>query len=316
MHCVTTPTLPTWIKAMWRGVGVGMAACMMASAWASSGGGGLSMQFCATGKAQSTRQQDRVLQFSAAIREALQSSGEEVALIGRSGLDLSRFQVRYSHSGVLLKSDGEVPWSVRQLYYDCEQGKPRIFDQGLAGFLMSAEAPDLAFVSIVFLPKAQATVLREAALDRVRVSRLLAAQYSANAYPFSVRYQNCNQWVAELLAAAWAPLADDPQLRVHAQSWLQQSGYAPKLVQIDSHLTKFVGSMLPLVHLDDHPEDVQLGMAFQFSLPASIEDFVRLHVPGARRVEFCHTTTQLVVREGWQAMGECQAQAGDRVVPL
>ena len=34
---------------------------------------------------------------------------------------------------------------------------------------------------------------------------LLGREYSANAYPFSPRYQNCNQWVAELLATAWRP---------------------------------------------------------------------------------------------------------------
>ena len=303
------------------GLGLGLALCPLAQASslsnAGDGGPGLSFQFCAGGKPQSAQQQDRVLQFAAAIRQALQASGEDVALIGRSGMDLSRFGLRYSHAGVLLRSEGEVPWSVRQLYYDCEMGKPRLFDQGLAGFLMSAEAPDLAFVSVVLLPREQARALREAALDHARVSRLLAAAYSANAYPFSTRYQNCTQWVAELLAAAWGPLADGPQLRERAQSWLQHTGYAPQPVAIDSHLTKLVGSLLPLVHLDDHPADVQLGMAFQFSLPDSIEHFVRQRAPEARRIEFCHDDKHIVVREGWQPMGEhCTPAPGDRVLPL
>ena len=150
-------------------------------------GGGLSAQFCGNFKPQTVQQQDRVLQFAAVVRQALQDSGEQVALISRSGLDLGRFGLRYSHSGVLLAHEDDVPWSVRQLYYDCEVGKPRLFDQGLAGFLVSAETPDLAFVSIVFLPKDHAATLREAARDRARFAPLLAAQYSANAYPFSLR---------------------------------------------------------------------------------------------------------------------------------
>jgi hypothetical protein len=288
-----------------------------ASAPSSAGGPGLSAQFCAGGKPQSAQQQDRVLQFASVIRQALQGSGEEVALIGRSGMNLSRFGLRYSHAGVLLQSDGELPWSVRQLYYDCEAGKPRLFDQGLAGFLMSADTPDLAFASVLLLPREQAQALRAAAQNLPLVSRLLAATYSANAYPFSTRYQNCNQWVAELLAAAWAPLADGPQLRERAQHWLQHSGYAPQPVHIDSHLSKLVGSLLPLVHLDDHPAEVQLGMAFQVSLPDSIETWVRQHVPGARRIEFCHDAQRIVVREGWQPLGEhCAPAAGDRVLPL
>ena len=264
------------------------------------------------------QQQDRVLQFAAVVRQVLQDSGEQVALIGRSGLNLGRFGLRYSHSGVLLASEGDAPWSVRQLYYDCEMGKPRLFDQGLAGFLVSAETPDLAFVSIVFLPREQAEALRDTARDQTRFAPLLAAQYSANAYPFSVRYQNCNQWVAELLATAWRPLVDgEPakgSLRAGAQQWLRQTGYAPQPITIDSHWTKLAASFVPLIHLDDHPVEARYGMQLQTSLPTDIERWVHAQAPGARRLEFCHDTDQIIVREGWQAMGErCTAQPGDRV---
>ena len=95
------------------GLGLGLALCPLAQASslsnAGDGGPSLSFQFCAGGKPQSAQQQDRVLQFAAAIRQALQASGEDVALIGRSGMDLSRFGLRYSHAGVLLRSEGEVP---------------------------------------------------------------------------------------------------------------------------------------------------------------------------------------------------------------
>ena len=231
------------------GLGLWLALSPLAQASLSNAGDGspgLSFQFCAGSKPQSAQQQDRVLQFAAVIRQALQDSGEDVALIGRSGMDLSRFGLRYSHAGVLLQSDGEVPWSVRQLYYDCEVGKPRLFDQGLAGFLMSAESPDLAFVSVVLLPREQARALRDTALDHARASRLLAATYSANSYPFSTRYQNCNQWVAELLATAWAPLADGPQLRERAQR--QAQSQSDTQTQALGHVTQWaLGLALLLV---------------------------------------------------------------------
>ncbi|ARU06563.1 hypothetical protein CCO03_01210 [Comamonas serinivorans] len=312
------------ISAHVRHVGA-LCAAACALAWAppavasaTGQGSSLSTQFCAAGKPQTAAQQDRVLRFAATIRDTLQAGDDEVALIARSGLDLSRFGLRYSHAGVLLRgADGaEVPWSVRQLYYDCEHSRPRLFDQGLAGFLMSAEAPDRGFVSVVLLPRAQADRLRAVALDPARVSRLLASDYSANAYPFSTRYQNCNQWVAELLATAWAPLADGPQLRERAQTWLQQTGYAPTDVAIDSHLTKFVAGFMPLLHLDDHPSELQLGMRFQVSLPEAIEAYARDLAPTARRIEFCHDATRIVVREGWQAMASCKPAPGDRVIAL
>lgn len=276
---------------------------------------GLLTPFCQPSKLQSTKAQDRVLRFAGAVQQVLQASGEEVALIARSGLNLERFKLRYSHAGVMLQANGDVPWSVRQLYFDCDAGRPRLFDQGLAGFLMSADSPDLAHVSIVFLPREQADALLRAAQDKSRALRLLAATYSANAYPFSLRYQNCNQWVAELLATAWGELADGADLRQRAQHWLQAEGYRPTAVPIDSHLTKFVGGWMPLLHLDDHPADAQLGMTLEVSLPDAIEDFVQARLPQARRVELCMDAQKVVLRQGWQRLGPgCTPEAGDRVM--
>ena len=51
------------------------------------------------------------------------------------------------------------------------------------------------------------SALERAARDNRQALSLLGATYSANAYPFSLQYQNCNQWVAEMLAAAWGALA-------------------------------------------------------------------------------------------------------------
>lgn len=245
--------------------------------------------------------------------ELERTAGSEVAIISRSGLDLSRFALRYSHGGFLLAAGTDVPWSVRQLYYDCRQGYPRLYDQGLAGYLLSAEAPDLAFVSVVLLPYEAAASLRAAALDTARAARLLASTYSANAYPFSTRYQNCNQWTAELLASAWGELADGPDLRARAQAWLAANGYDPEPVDVGSYLVKIVASLMPLIHLDDHPHEVRAGLRFQFSLPQAIESFVRARFPDARRLEFCHDSRRIVVREGWEPLGShCVPAAGDR----
>lgn len=274
--------------------------------------------FCARTRKLTVREQDRVLQFAGIVRRELERSpGSEVAVIARSGLDLRRFRLRYSHGGILLQSGTAVPWSVRQLYYDCAQGHPRLYDQGLAGYLLAAEAPDLAFVSVVLVPPRKAEALRRTALDTALAARLLAANYSANAYPFSTRYQNCNQWTAELLASAWGDLPDGPRLRERAQEWLAAQGYDPLPVHVGSHLVKLVASLMPLIHVDDHPLDEQPGLAFRFSLPRDIETFVQAQAPEATRIEFCHDHDKVVIRHGWQAMGErCEPAADDRVVPL
>ena len=179
------------------------------------------------------QQQDRLLRFAAVVRPELEASGETVALVARSGLNLSRFGLRYSHAGVSLQGSGNAPWSVRQLYFACDERRPRLYDQGLAGFLFGTDDPTVGYISIVLLPGSEAAALERAALDRPRALRLLAANYSANAYPFSLRYQNCNQWVVELLATAWGALDERRDLRARAQAWLSEQGYEPPTVDVD-----------------------------------------------------------------------------------
>jgi len=50
-------------------------------------------------------------------------------------------------------------WSARQLYYVCDENRPRIYDQDLAGFVMGTDDPSLGYVSIVRLPADAAQAL-------------------------------------------------------------------------------------------------------------------------------------------------------------
>ena len=265
----------------------------------------------------SAAQQDLLLRFAALIKQELDGSGETVALIARSGLDLSRFGLRYSHAGVSLKASDNAPWSVRQLYYACDEERPRLYDQGLSGFLFGTDDPTVGYVSIVLLNGAEAAELEIVARDRARALRLLSATYSANAFPFSVRYQNCNQWVVELLATAWGSLEDKQDLRERAQHWLAQRGYDPPAIDVPSHWLMAAAPFVPLIHLDDHPQEDLYGLHLRTSVPTAIEAFVRERLPGARRIEMCHDGGKVVIRHGWQTIPEgCRPQVGDRVVDL
>jgi hypothetical protein len=294
-------------------------ALVLAVALAACAGAGhaASLRFCDRTSPMTAAQQDRLLRFAAIVKRELDASDADVALVARSGLDLHRFDVRYSHAGVSLRASGNAPWSVRQLYYACDEGRPRLYDQGLPGFVFGTDDASLGYVSIVLLPRAPGEAIARAALDAPRALRLLAGRYSANAYPFSLRYQNCNQWVAELLAAAWGALPDGDDLRERAQRWLAQEGYAPPPVDVGSHLLMLASTFIPWVHLDDHPQEDRFALRLRTSLPAAIEGFVRERVPGVRRIEVCHDERHAVIREGWEPIGEgCRAQAGDRVVAL
>lgn len=284
------------------------------------------LAYCDPPAALSARQQDRLLRFAAVVREALDASGQRLAVVARSGLDLGPFGVRYSHAGLSLLGSANAPWTVRQLYYACDQRRPMLFDQGLTGFVLGTHDPAQGYVSVLLLPEADAAALEAVALDNARALQFLGQTYSANAYPFDARYQNCNQWVAELMAAAWAPLTlateaapqDDPATgRPAAQRWLQAQGFVPHEFALGLRPLMWLADAVPWLHSDDHPEDNRARAVFQVAMPSAIDDFVRARAPGARRLEFCHNATQVVVRQGWQPLADgCVAGPQDQVITL
>ena len=129
-----------------RGRGVRRALAILvwwlaAASLAQAAGSHASSRFCDRPAAIDASQQDRLLRFAAVARALERLLDHGVALISRSGLDLSRFGVRYSHAGISLKASPNGAWSVRQLYYACDESRPRLFDQGMAGFLIGTDDP-------------------------------------------------------------------------------------------------------------------------------------------------------------------------------
>ena len=290
-----------------------------------------SLRVCDPPDKLTAEQKDKIFSFGAVIKAELDKSGQRLALISRAGLDLGRFGVRYSHAGFSLKHSPETPWAVRQLYYACDEKQPHIFDQGLLGFLLGMNEPTLGYVSVVLLPEADAAELERAALDKRQALQLLGATYSANAYAFSQRYQNCNQWVVEVLAAARGRLLEDAEvaasgggppggagaLRERAQAWLLGQGYVPSVIDVGWRPLMWATAFVPWLHNDDHPAEDQAQALYRVSMPAAIESFLRAQVPGAQRLEFCHTQQHVVVRRGWQPIAEgCVPEADDTVIAL
>ncbi len=276
-----------------------------------------STRYCDAPAPLNAAQHDKLLRVAAVIKDELHRSGRRAVLIARSGTDLSRFGVRYSHAGVSLLDSAETPWTVRQLYYACDEDKPRLFDQGLSAFLLGNDEPTLGYVSVLLLPAQREQELARAALDKRVALGLLATTYSANAYAFNLRYQNCNQWVAELLAAAWGAPADSDEPRAQAQRWLHEQAYSPSAFDVGWQLLMWLGNAIPWVHSDDHPPEDLAQAVYRVSMPASIEAFVQNREPGAQRLEFCHNAQHIVVHRGWTPVADgCVPGEGDTVIAL
>ena len=289
------------------------------SAWASS------LNYCDDGAEPSAAVQDRLLQVAAITKAELEKSGRTVALVSRSGLALQRLGQRYSHAGVSLQASPNTPWSVRQLYFACDEQRPRIFDQGISGFVMGANDLKEGYVSIVLLPIDAGAALERTALDGRAALTLLANTYSANAYAFSQRYQNCNQWLAELLATAWGGSTREAEDKLNAanspraaaQDWLQTQGYAPTVLDIGWQPLMWLAARLRWLHSDDHPTQDLDAAQFRVSMPQGIENFVQQRYPQATRIELCYTTQHVVVHRGWGAIATgCMPSAGDEVTTL
>jgi hypothetical protein len=274
-------------------------------------------------------QKDKLFRFGAAIKAELDKSGRRVALVARSGLDLARFGIRYSHAGFSLRASPDVPWAVRQLYYACDEQQPRIFDQGMLAFVLGMNEASIGYVSALLLPEAEGAQIESAVLDRGLALQLLGATYSANAYPFSLQYQNCNQWVVEVLAAARGrlreadaregPLREPEQgpLRERAQSWLRAQGYVPSVIDVGWRPLMWATAFVPWLRNDDHPAEDWGQKIYRVSMPASIETFMQAQVPGATRLEFCHNTRHVVVRRDGAPIAEgCVPGEADTVIPL
>lgn len=272
------------------------------------------MAFCQGEAELPAAAQDRLIQVAAVVKAELERSGQSAALLARSGLALQRFGQRYSHAGISLKASANTPWSVRQLYYACNEQRPRIFDQGMSGFVLGVHDPAEGYVSIILLPDHAAQALEQAALDNRKALQLLGGSYSANAYAFGQQFQNCNQWLAELMAVAWGDLPTGNDTRGAAQGWLQDQGYQPTVFQLGWRPLMWLAAILPWLHSGDHPLEDLDAAQFRVSMPQSIAAFVQKRFPEARHVELCYTGRHVVVRHGWDPIAPgCQPVEGDAV---
>jgi hypothetical protein len=161
-----------------------MAGLLALSATLANTAAASSLMFCEQSSQQSVARKSDLLLFSQQVRQLLDGSGHQAAIISRSGLDLERFHIRLSHAGISLRNNPNSPWSVRQLYYACDEQRPHLYDQGLPGFLIDQPQGSNVYLSILLLPEKQEEQLVQAALDNKLSLQLLGADYSANAYPF------------------------------------------------------------------------------------------------------------------------------------
>ena len=210
--------------------------------------------------------------------QALESSGARVALVSRAGQDLSRYGVRYSHMGIVVRDHPQGRWTVVHELNDCGTAASGLYYEGMGNF----------FLTDLYRHEAQLVIPGPAAQERIAQvfatrtpQRMHEGHYNMLAYVYSTKYQNSNQWVLESLAAAMAP-PGQVETRGEAQAWMRSLRFQPLTVEVPA-ATRLGGRMFRAnVAFDDHPFDRRMAGQIDTVTTDSVVRFVRMTDPDAK----------------------------------
>lgn len=223
------------------------------------------------------------LHLALKTKHVLMQSDATIALLGRVGSDLSAYGLRYSHAGFVWRDHPKGQWLVVHALNRCATATSAVFDEGLGNFFLD---DPFAYEVLVVIPSRDTQEKLARLLASTLSEQLHQAAYNMLAYPWSTRYQNSNQWLLELLAAAIAP-EDVVSSRTQAQQWLRQQGYLPSEVEVSALQRLGARLFSANIQFDDHPFADRIAGKYQV---VTVESVIRFLVHLDPR------TTQQVIR--------------------
>jgi hypothetical protein len=212
----------------------------------------------------------------------------DVVLIARGGQDLSRYGLRHSHVAFALReADGH--WRVLHLLNHCKSPTSALFREGLGNFI--GESGTHTDLRVGVPAPAVRAALKELLSGPATVARAMhTPRYSVVAYPFSLEYQNSNQWVLEVLMAAIVQSNAGPRVnrRSQAQAWLRTYEYQPSVLKIG--LGKRLGARFFVANAatTDHPATERISGNYSVVTVESIFDFLDQRGLLAQEVAVAH----------------------------
>lgn len=214
----------------------------------------------------------------------------DVAIAARGGQDLSKYGLRHSHLAFLVRND-QAGWDVVHLLNRCKTDSSDLYREGLANLVgESSITTDLRVGIPTPAVRAALKPLLTGAAAQARA--LHQPRYSMLAYPGSSEYQNSNQWILEVTAAAMAQAEDGTTLgnRDAALAWLKRKDYQPTRMHIG--IGKRLGARFfaDNVAVSDHPASERISGNYSVVTVESTFDF--LHRSGAleRELSIPHQT--------------------------
>ena len=218
------------------------------------------------------RQLSAAAAASTRLRDYLENSGVQLAIIARVGSDQSDRGLKYTHAGLVWRDHPKGPWTVVQELNECGTSRSDIFDQGLMQFFL--DDPFNYDVQVI-VPTAELRRPLVAILASGDGRRVHEPRYSVISYPRSTLYQNSNEWVLEVIAMAQGRLRKQVILnRADAQRLHAVLGYRGSRVEVGFFEQLFGGLFKPNVSFSDHPYEAFSHGWFEFVSVRSIRDYL------------------------------------------
>ena len=158
----------------------------------------------------------------------LEKEQPEIALVARVGSDLSRYQMVYSHMGIVMRSHPQGKWIFIHLLNHCGSNKAALFDEGLIPFFN--DRPFRYQALVIFLKPALQQKIKQVLLNGT-AEQLFDSDYNMLASPYKQETQNSNQWVLEVIASAQSYYLNATE-RLAAQRILALSGYQGEKIKL------------------------------------------------------------------------------------
>lgn len=223
---------------------------------------------------------EAALSLGLKVQEALEASSGQVALVARVGQDLSRYGLKYSHAAFAWRDHPQGRWAVVHLLNDCGTDQSDLHDEGLGAFFLDIHRQEAAIV----IPSARLQQRLVEVLAGDLPAKLHEPRYNMLSYPFNPKYQNSNQWLLEVLAAAGA---SDVAITTRRQAvdWLKAVGYEPTTLDLGT-FTRLGGRMFRAnIAFDDHPFGRRMAGRIDTATVDSIVRFLKQRDPEASLME-------------------------------
>jgi len=218
-----------------------------------------------TAKQKKTEENDRRIraprevEMSFKLLQVLKESDAELVIVGRTGSKLTnrkftypngqRWKIQYTHAGFAIKDKNG--WYFDHQLNTCAGASSDLYKQSLVEFFQDKSLgnnQEYLYNTEVIIPSLELQRQIKLVLQSNLREQLHERKYNKIAYPFSIIeqtgpvYQNSNQWLLEILAAAQMQLEgfNAKISRGSVQSYLKNQGYQPTYSKL-SDKEKFFG---------------------------------------------------------------------------